>query len=76
MVDRQPTLETLMESRVAYKWPYSVPVGRHDVKSLSDWCEANCQFQWRRDPWEQTWLFQDEKDAMLFTLKWGYRDHR
>jgi len=76
MVDERPTLDQLLESRVAYTWPYTVPIGFHDVKTVSHWCETHCQSQWRRDPWQHTWLFQDDRDAVLFTLKWGNRDHR
>ena len=36
------------------------------------WCEENCQGLWRSETIHALyWQFEQERDAMLFMLRWG-----
>lgn len=36
---------------------------------IHNWCESTCQDEWGMDQWD-AW-FKDEKDAVMFKLRWS-----
>lgn len=54
-------------TKVQMDWSPRIPdITAHDVK---EWCRANLQGHYNGR--NKIWLFEKEKDAMLFTLRWS-----
>jgi hypothetical protein len=47
-------------------------VGYETLPKMKTWCEENCEGLWRAQTVHALyWQFAEERDAMLFMLKWG-----
>ena len=47
-------------------------VGQHDhLNAATEWCNGNGSTNRYAMTRDATWLFEDEKDALLFSLKWS-----
>lgn len=43
-----------------------------NVDKMKSWCEKNCEGLWRAETYYAIyWQFEQERDAMMFMLKWG-----
>jgi hypothetical protein len=64
-----PTLAAVMETRVINEWPYTVRVLSATELEIQEWCRANCRGRWRTVT--QAVLFDTDRDAVLFLLRWS-----
>lgn len=39
------------------------------ANDIDNWCDANCENNWFNEG--NRWLFESNKDAIIFRLKWG-----
>ena len=47
-------------------------VGFMTLNKMKQWCEENCNGLWRAESsYAIYWQFEDERDAMMFMLKWA-----
>jgi hypothetical protein len=47
-------------------------IGYETLPKMKAWCEENCEGLWRAETVHALyWQFAEERDAMLFMLKWG-----
>lgn len=70
-IDWKVLCDLLIETgwtKVSIKWIYT-SINSSKAHIISQWCKNNLigHYKGRGD----TWLFEHEKDAILFTLKWS-----
>jgi hypothetical protein len=47
-------------------------VGYINLEPMNSWCNENCSGLWRCETTHALyWQFEEERDAMLFMLRWG-----
>ena len=47
-------------------------IGYANIDKMKEWCETNCEGIWRQETHHALyWQFEQERDAMLFMLRWG-----
>ena len=47
-------------------------VGYNIHHDMNKWCEETCEGLWRSETYHALyWQFEQERDAMLFMLRWG-----
>ena len=47
-------------------------IGYANIDKMKEWCETNCEGIWRQEThYALYWQFEQERDAMLFMLRWG-----
>lgn len=50
-------------------------VGYLNIDQMKWWCEENCKGLWRCETHHALyWQFEDEKEAMMFMLRWSSAD--
>jgi hypothetical protein len=69
------TLDAILVTRAKIKFPYRINfdgVTRNQIEEMSVWCINNCTDLWREEHYHALYFqFADERDAMMFMLKWG-----
>ena len=71
------TLGELLATRVRTVYPYRVnfdSITRNQIEEMATWCINNCKELWREEHYYALYFqFTDERDAMMFMLKFGGR---
>lgn len=69
------SLHDILASRSRATFSHRVNFDKVDFLTLSkmkQWCEDNCNGLWRAESvYALYWQFEDERDAMMFMLKWA-----
>jgi hypothetical protein len=69
------TIEDVLATRMRSEWPYRVnfdQIGYHALDEMKQWCEKNCQGQYRFEHVHALYFqFKEERDAFLFKLRWS-----
>ncbi len=60
------TLKELDWVQIKIDWPRMTAITAHEIK---EWCRANLKGAYHGRG--RTWIFSEEKDAMLFSLRWA-----
>lgn len=70
-------LENVMATRVKTKWPYRAnlnkPIANDEKTEIDHWCRNNIKNSWTVTCVADLvyYQFSEEKDAIMFTLRWG-----
>jgi hypothetical protein len=71
------SLNELLETRARAVFPYRVNFNQitvAQVEEMAVWCINNCKELWREEHYHALYFqFTDERDAMMFMLKFGGR---
>ena len=74
---RVATLNELLATRARAVFPYRVnfdQIQLSQITEMADWCINNCKELWREEHYHALYFqFTDERDAMMFMLKFGGR---
>lgn len=69
------TLDAILVTRAKIKFPYRVNfnnITQNQIEEMAVWCINNCNDLWREEHYHALYFqFADERDAMMFMLKWG-----
>lgn len=41
------------------------------ISKMLSWCQENTTGEWRTSSFGQKWAFENEQDAVMFTLRWA-----
>ncbi len=71
------TLNDLLATRARAVFPYRANfnnITRNQIEEMASWCINNCKELWREEHYHALYFqFADERDAMMFMLKFGGR---
>jgi nuclear transport factor 2 (NTF2) superfamily protein len=71
-------IEDILATRARSTWQYRINfdrVGLDNRDLMNQWCEANCQGRWdSASEYALYWRFTDERDAVMFKLRWATAD--
>ena len=71
------SLNELLATRSRAVFPYRVNfnnITRNQIEEMATWCINNCKELWREEHYHALYFqFADERDAMMFMLKFGGR---
>ena len=71
------SLNEILSTRARTVFPYRVNFNNITVAQIEEmavWCINNCQELWREEHYHALYFqFTDERDAMMFMLKFGGR---
>jgi hypothetical protein len=74
------TLGQILATRVRTVYPYRVNfdgITHNQIEEMAVWCINNCKELWREEHFHALYFqFTDERDAMMFMLKFGGRGNR
>jgi hypothetical protein len=74
------TLDSLLATRARATFPYRVNfdgITHTQIEEMAVWCINNCKDLWREEHYHALYFqFTDERDAMMFMLKFGGRGNR
>jgi len=74
------TLNNILATRAKMVYPYRVNfdgITHNQIQEMSVWCINNCKDIWREVHYHALYFqFADERDAMMFMLKFGGRGNR
>lgn len=62
--------DKILQTRVKFKWPYRASFDHAKLPSIKNWCEHNCQSEYRISYIHGYIQFENEKDALMFYLSW------
>jgi hypothetical protein len=69
------TLDAILVTRAKIKFPYRINfdnITHNQIEEMAVWCINNCTDLWREEHYHALYFqFADERDAMMFMLKWG-----
>lgn len=69
------SLENILATRVKNTFPYRVnfrTLVLENRSKMDQWCTENCEKMWSSHyTYAAYWQFEYEKDATMFTLRWG-----
>jgi hypothetical protein len=69
------TLDAILVTRAKIKFPYRINfdgITHNQIEEMAVWCINNCTDLWREEHYYALYFqFADERDAMMFMLKWG-----
>jgi hypothetical protein len=69
------TLNEILATRAKMIFPHRVDfdvIGYQMLPTMKQWCEDNCTSIWRCESFHALYFqFEDDRDAMMFMLKWG-----
>lgn len=54
-------------TKIDITWPHQMSA--QDAHEVKEWCRANLKGNYKGR--QRIWLFEKEKDAVMFTLKWS-----
>lgn len=63
-------LERTMLTRVKFKWAHRFFFNSYNISEINKWCERNCRGAFRITQEHQYIQFEDDQDAVLYSLKW------
>jgi hypothetical protein len=73
-------LDDILMTWVGYTWPYRVRtrVSEDRIGEIDSWCRCHCRdsyrhrdTEWAQDITATEWLFESERDAVLFALRFA-----
>ncbi len=71
------SLNELLATRARTVFPYRVNfnnITHNQIEEMASWCINNCKEPWREEHYHALYFqFTDERDAMMFMLKFGGR---
>ena len=74
---RVDTINEVLSTRARAVFPYRVnfdQIQLSQITEMADWCTNNCKELWREEHYYALYFqFTDERDAMMFMLKFGGR---
>lgn len=69
------SVDEILATRARATFPYRInfqTAGYETVPKMKQWCEENCEGLWRSETVHALYFqFSEERDAMMFMLKWG-----
>jgi hypothetical protein len=69
------TLDAILVTRAKIKFSYRINfdnITHNQIEEMAVWCINNCTDLWREEHYHALYFqFADERDAMMFMLKWG-----
>lgn len=69
------TLDNILATRAKIIYPYRVNfdnITHNQIEEMAVWCINNCKEIWREEHYYALYFqFTDERDAMMFMLKFG-----
>lgn len=69
------SLNDILATRAKATFAYRINFDRipyDNLNTMNSWCENNCKGLWRgHNTYAIYWQFEDEKDAIMFMLRWG-----
>lgn len=73
-----PNIQQILATRSRAVFSHRVnfeKVGYSNIDAMREWCEENCKGLWRSETYHALYFqFEDERDAMMFMLRWGTAD--
>ena len=74
---RVGTINEVLSTRARAVFPYRVnfdQIQLSQITEMADWCINNCKELWREEHYHALYFqFTDERDAVMFMLKFGGR---
>jgi hypothetical protein len=71
-------IEDILATRARATWQYRINFDRvslANVEQMNHWCENNCLGKWdSQTQYTLYWRFTDERDAVMFKLRWATAD--
>ena len=71
------TIDQVLSTRARAVFPYRVnfnQITHAQIEEMAVWCINNCKELWREEHYHALYFqFTDERDAMMFMLKFGGR---
>ena len=69
------SLNNILATRAKVKFAYRInfdSIAHSNLDAMTVWCEENCKGLWHsHNTYAIYWQFEDEKDAIMFMLRWG-----
>ena len=78
MAIKTATINEILATRAKMKFAHRVnfeTIGYTNLADMEKWCEENCDGIWRVEKIHALYFqFEEDRDAMMFMLKWGGRE--
>jgi hypothetical protein len=75
---RTASIQEILATRSRATFSYRInfdAIGYNNLDPMREWCHENCEGLWRCETHHALyWQFEEERDAMMFTLRWSGSD--